>query len=267
MRFIALVFAATSFGCASVAPPAPPPCNPGHSIVSATLWAQHAAESRAAAIQTYAAATRALDRAIADPEGSSKPPAVVLDLDETALDNSAYAARSVRRRETFHFDADWSAWVAESSSRAVPGVQEFLAHARSRGVTPFYITNRTAAMEAATRVNLEALGFPLSETDDTVLVRGERPEWSASDKSARRDFVASRYQILLLLGDDLNDFATVRGASPAERRQFVEETAESWGTRWFMVPNPIYGSWEGAATGPTDTPCEELQKKIDALEQ
>ena len=218
------------------------------------------------AIQTYAAATRALDLALADPGGSSKPPAVVLDLDETALDNSAYAARSMRRGEAFHFDADWSAWVAESSARAVPGVQEFLAHARSRGVTPFYVTNRTAAMEAATRVNLEKLGFPLSAIEDTVLVRGERPEWSASDKSARRDFVASRYRILLLLGDDLNDFTTVRGMSPAERRELVDGTAESWGTRWFMVPNPIYGSWEGAATGPADTPCGELQKKVDALE-
>lgn len=266
MRIFALALAVTSFSCTSSSPPAPPLCNPGHSIVSATLWAQSAAEFRAAAIQTYAAATHALDAALADRAGTTKPAAVVLDLDETALDNSGYAARSIRRGATFHFDAHWSAWVAESSAPAVPGVREFLEHARSRGVTPFYVTNRTAAMEAATRVNLEALGFPLSATEDTVLVRGERPEWSASDKTARRDHIASRYRILLLLGDDLNDFAAVRGASPEDRRKFVDATEENWGTLWFMVPNPIYGSWEGAATGPSGSPCDELQKKIDALE-
>ena len=215
----------------------PPPCNPGTQLVNPTLWMQSAAEYRAAALQTYSAARRALDAALSadSPEPSSRPRAVILDLDETALDNSRYAARRIEKGAPFSFGSDWSAWVSESASGAIPGVQEFLLYAQSRGVTPVYITNRTADMEAATRANLQQLGFPLAA--DTLILRA--PD-GTPDKSARRDAVASRYDVVLLLGDDINDFtprATLTGDAP-------------WGTRWFILPNAIYGSWQPSA------PCD-----------
>jgi acid phosphatase len=213
------------------------PCNPGVPLVNPTLWMQSAAEYRASAMQTYAAARRALDTALAEP--SSLPPAVILDLDETALDNSRFAARMIAKGQPFSFGSDWSAWVSESASTAIPGAQEFLQYAQSRGVTPVYITNRTTDMEAATRANLEKLGFPLAE--NTLLLRAPN---GTTDKSARRNDVASRYDVLLLLGDDINDFTP---------RATIEETTAPWGTRWFMLPNAMYGSWVSAAGG---TPCD-----------
>jgi 5'-nucleotidase (lipoprotein e(P4) family) len=237
------------FGCTA----ARQPCDPGLALVNSTLWMQSAAEYQAAARQTYATARVALDAALAQPSG--KPNAVILDLDETALDNSGFAARAIRKHTTFTFGDDWSEWVSESASKAVPGAKEFLDYASSRGVTPFYITNRTADMEPATRVNLEKLGFPLSATEDTLLTRGEREEWNTTNKTTRRDYVSSRYRVLLLFGDDLNDFTADRAnIDPA-----------LWGARWFVVPNAIYGSWESAAAGSSGTPCEKLQKKIDYL--
>jgi 5'-nucleotidase (lipoprotein e(P4) family) len=218
-------------GCATAT--TPPPCNPGTQLVNPTLWMQSAAEYRAAARQTYSAAQRALDAALAQP--SSRPRAVILDLDETALDNSRYAARMIEKGAPFSFGSNWSAWVSESASGAIPGVQEFLLDAQSRGVTPVYITNRTTDMEAATRANLEKLGFPLAA--DTLILRA--PD-ATTDKSARRNDVASRYDVVLLLGDDINDFtprATLTSDAP-------------WGTRWFILPNAIYGSWQSA------TPCD-----------
>jgi 5'-nucleotidase (lipoprotein e(P4) family) len=252
--------------------PSQPQCNPGHALVNATLWVQSGAEYDANALQTYAAARRQLDAALADPSWSgaeeeknevpNQPPAVILDLDETTLDNAAYEARAIRAGTTYDKNM-WRKWVAESAAIAVPGAAEFLAYAKSRGVTPFYITNRDFDPEhPGTRRNLELLGFPL--TADNLLMRGTREEWK-SDKSGRRAHVASTHRVLLLVGDDLNDFVNAREKSHAEREAIMARTASWWGTRWFMLPNPMYGSWERAITGGTGTPCEQVQKKVEAL--
>lgn len=264
MRSAALTLALSLLGCTTAAKTAAP-CHPGAPLVNPTVWMQSAAEYRAAALQTYAAARRALDEALSEP--SPQPPAIILDLDETVLDNSRFAARSIRKGVAFSFGDDWSEWVGESAATAVPGAREFLAHAESRGVTPFYITNRTTDMEAATRANLEKLGFPLGSAEDTVLVRGELPQWNTFDKTSRREFVDSRHHVLLLLGDDLNDFTSASGKSPAERAAIVDGAAQSWGTRWFVLPNAIYGSWESAITGGSGSPCDQLQRKVDSLRQ
>jgi len=249
-----------------------PPCNPGIAIVSSTVWVQKAAEYRAVALATFAGARRSLDAALADPswnaeEGTSdpsQPPAIIVDSDDTVFDNTPYETRVLRQGKTWD-DAMWDAWVAEASTDAVPGAAEFLAYAKSRGVTVFYVTNRDADEEAGTRLRIERLGFPLDSNVDTVLVRGEREEWKTSDKGPRRAHVAASYRVLLLAGDDLNDFANARDKSVAERYEIVRAKESWWGTKWFMVPNPMYGSWERALTGGTGTPCEQLQKKIDAL--
>lgn len=252
----------------------PPPCNPGHQLVNATLWVQSSAEYRAAALQTYAAARRALDAALADPSWAGateenpsdppQPPAVILDLDETAIDNTAYETRAIRAGKTYDRES-WQAWVSEGAAAAVPGTAEFLAYAKSRGVTPFYITNRDyPGEEPGTRTNLQRLGYPLDPNVETLLLRGS-PGFSGSDKGPRRAHVAKSYRVLLLLGDDLNDFASARDKSHAERQQILDTTKEWWGTRWFILPNPMYGSWENAAIGSGGTPCERLQRKIDVL--
>ena len=267
-------------GGASSTPARPPSvqegCNPGHALVNATLWVQSSAEYRAGALQAYGAARRALDAALADPSwvgateesasDPSQPPAVILDLDETAIDNTAYEARMITR--DIVYDApSWNAWVAEAAAKAVPGAGEFLAYAKSRGVTPFYVTNREAPEEPGTRRNLETLGFPLGNDTarPTLLLRGLRPEWASSDKSPRRAWVASSHRVLLLLGDDLNDFANTRDLSVADRAALVDRAASWWGARSIIVPNPMYGSFERAVTSGAKTPCEELRKKIGAL--
>ncbi|HEX7707503.1 MAG TPA: HAD family acid phosphatase [Thermoanaerobaculia bacterium] len=268
-----------SISCAT-APVAPPPavatampqCTPGHSILNATLWAQHSAEYRAIAMQTYVTASRALDAALADPSWTgavettadpSRPPAVILDLDETAIDNTPFQTRVIRRGMTFDLPM-WKEWTAEGRAPAIPGAAEFLAYAKSRGVTPFYISNRDQDEMPGTRRNLEALGFPLSSEFETILLRGGRPEW-VSDKASRRAHVAATHRILLMIGDDLNDFANAREAGAADREKIIREHASWWGTRWFMLPNAMYGSWERAAIGRNGEPCEQVQKKIDLL--
>lgn len=258
------VFTLASLACATTPPPAPAtaatavaPCNPGHSILNATLWVQHSAEYRAAATQTYANARRALDAALASGD-SSKPPAVVLDLDETALDNTPFEARVIRAGKTYD-SATWKQWTAEGAAPAIPGAAEFLQYAKSRGVTPFYVTNRDEDERAGTFANLQKLGFPAEPS--TLLLRQN----DVSDKTPRREQVAASHRLLLVIGDDLNDFVNAREKSQAERARIIEETAMNWGTRWFILPNPMYGSWERALIGSGGEPCAQVQRKIDAL--
>ena len=255
---------------APVAAAAPPPqCNPGHTLLNATLYVQSSAEFRAAARQTYAAARRALDEALTDParvgatedtnDDPSQPPAVIVDVDETVLDNTAFEARVIRAGMTYD-TAMWKAWTAEGAATAIPGALEFLTYAKSKGVSVFYVTNRDEDERPGTRSNLQRLGFPLEESRETLLLRT-----STSDKAPRRREVGKVFRILLLVGDDLNDFAPMREASWADRNALIEKMSDWWGTRWFMIPNPMYGSWERAAIGQGGTPCEQLERKIQAL--
>ncbi len=255
----ALIFLLTA--CATKPAPPAPQCNPGLALVNATAWMDTAAEYRASAMQTYAVARDALDAALT--ATSDKPPAIILDLDETAILNMPFEARMVHEGKTYD-PAEWRAWVSESASTAVPGAAGFLTYARSRGVTPFYITNRKADEEAATRRNLEKLGYPLAGSEDVILTKGERPEWSSGDKTPRRDFVAVHYRVILLLGDDLNDFVDAAGKSATERMDLMHANAGKWGKSWFVLPNPAYGSWEATTAG-RGSPCQQLQRKIEAL--
>jgi 5'-nucleotidase (lipoprotein e(P4) family) len=260
-RLIALIVLA---GCASHAPASQTPARPQsstsapHENLNAVLWVQTALEYEASALQAYRLAALQLDAALADRswtaateqkgDASKLPPAVILDIDETVLDNSYYQARMIRDK-TPYATATWDPWVMEMRATAIPGAREFTSYAEKKGVTVFYVTNRTANLEDATRKNLAAEHFPLMQGLDTVLTRGERPEWRESAKGPRRAYVAASYRILMLVGDDLSDFVVDASGAPAERRQKAEPYHDWWGRRWIMLPNPTYGSWERAVVG------------------
>ncbi|HVL68146.1 MAG TPA: HAD family acid phosphatase [Vicinamibacterales bacterium] len=253
--------------CAATATPAPhtqPATQAGpHENLNAVVWMQTAVEFEATALQAYRLAEIQMEAALKDPSwtaaieqtanASTLPPAVIVDVDETVLDNSFYQARMIRDR-TEYSAATWDPWVEEARATPIPGALEFTRQAAAKGVTVFYVTNRTANLEEATRRNLAALGFPLPQTPDVVLTRGERPEWQASAKGPRRAHVARDYRILLLIGDDLGDFVVDPSGTPAERHARTAPQADWWGRRWIMLPNPTYGSWERAIVGNAKDP-------------
>lgn len=246
-----------------------------HENLNSLLWMQTGAEYRASALQAYRAARMQLDAALSDKtwtaaveqtgDASALPPAVVLDLDETVIDNSAYAARGLIDGSVYT-PAGWAAWVEERKSAAVPGAVEFLKYARSKGVTPFYVTNRDQKIEQATRDNLAKLDIPVVTSIDTVLTRGENG-WTASDKGTRRQAVAARYRILLLVGDNFEDFVGGTLTTVESRFVLADKYADYWGAKWIVLPNPTYGSWESAITsgqGPL-TDAQILDAKFKAL--
>jgi acid phosphatase len=225
-----------------------------HESLNAVLWAQTSAEYRASAEQAYRLARVQLDEALR-PENAvwtaaleqvgdyaGLPPAVVLDVDEGVLDTSSFQARIVEKYGRFRL-AEWNDWVREEKGRAVPGAVEFAKYARAKGVRIFYVTNREHEVEAATRRNLQALGFPVDEDGGNILSKNEKEGWGP-DKGSRREFIAAGYRVVLVAGDDLNDFLSGSRLEPRERIALAMRWRSNWGTRWIMLPNPIYGGWE-----------------------
>ncbi|MBX3726087.1 MAG: acid phosphatase [Xanthomonadales bacterium] len=275
------LLAACSGGTANVrqvAPAAPAPSAAsavagGHENLNAVLWMQTAAEYEATTRSVFAAATALLDTALADPRWDALPPAerggqhiahlpaaVIVDADETMVDNSVYQARLVVAGTRYAPDT-WAAWVEERRAGVVPGALEFARAAAQRGITVFYVTNRDAAGKAATLDNLRALGFPMSEPEDTVLTVDEAQGWDSA-KGSRRQFVGERYRVLMMVGDNLGDFLDGYQASVADRAALMEPFRGWWGSRWFMLPNPTYGSWESALTRGADDPVQAKRRAL-----
>jgi 5'-nucleotidase (lipoprotein e(P4) family) len=206
----------------------------------AILWTQSSAEYRALAYQSFSLARIRLDQVLK--RRTAKPPAVIVDVDETVMDNSRFQAELVLREATYTSEA-WQAWCERAEAGSVPGALEFLTYAARRGVRVFYITNRRPAEKAGTIANLQKLGFP-GVSEETVMIR--EPNTTAS-KESRRKTVASRYTIVLLVGDNLNDFNDdFSGKSIADRKAQVDREKAEFGSRFIVVPNPMYGDWESA---------------------
>jgi 5'-nucleotidase (lipoprotein e(P4) family) len=231
-----------------------PSAPPNYETLDALLWMQTAVEYRAAAEQTYRVAEHALLRGLHDDHWTAAleqsgdfeklPPAVVLDLDETVLDNSAFAAQAIESGEPYTLQM-WNEWMKQERAGLVPGALEFLMFAHVHGVTPIYITNRTCDSSSQTDPTvdmLHKLQIPLDPPAGHLFCATAE---TGSDKTSRRAAVAGNYRILLLFGDQLGDFLQVPKSFSdlPGREKLFEAHRELWGTRWFQLPNPVYGSW------------------------
>lgn len=239
------------------------------------LYAQSSAEYEASNIQTYVNAKSALDRALNDVTWTAaieqkdnfenKPPAIILDIDETVLNNVPFQARSIIDGQSY--PTGWLDWMLEESSDAVSGVSGFLEYAQSKGVKIFYVTNRIAVAEDATRNNLKKLGLPLDTDRDVLLMKNENG-WT-SDKVSRRKLVAKDYRILLLIGDQLGDFLPLDETTLEldARKELADTYKHMWGSKWFMITNPMYGRWEASIYNNEypDTEDELMQMRLEAL--
>jgi 5'-nucleotidase (lipoprotein e(P4) family) len=256
---VALVVVST--GCSrrgvAVTPPAE---NPQAGLLYANLWVQQSAEYSALCRQIYRNAEDViLDRLRRG--RFAKPPAVVLDLDETVIDNSGFQTWLHRNRLTYSSErwARWERWqAAQPTVAVVPGAVELLRAVADAGATPVYISNRREDGRAHTVEALVKLGLLQADDPSRLLLRTD-----TSSKSARRERVAESWTIVALFGDNLADFHEIFEASAGDletRNARVAEHAERWGVEWFVLPNPTYGDWErplgpdleGALIGPAD---------------
>lgn len=248
-----LIFALALTGCADEQTPAAGQVRKTHERLLGTLWIQTALEHKVAGVQAYALATTQVSKALQDKSWTAAieqtgdyeelPPAVILDVDETVLDNSGFQARLVDKNIEFD-QTNWAEWVAEEKAIAMPGAKDFLATLSQQQVAVFYVTNRDFAGEEATVNNLRSV-FEIAVSKEQVLCQHEKPEWG-SDKSSRRSFLAQHHRIILLVGDDFNDFVFLGKISPQARVEKGSQYQEYWGKKWIQTPNSLYGNWEKA---------------------
>lgn len=201
-------------------------------------WIRSSAEYRAITTQTYRLALEAAAKV-----GAGRAPGtwgVSLDADETVLDNSGYEVE-LQRKGVVHTDEAWVAWVKRRERTAVPGAKAFLEGLRKLGGRAAIVTNTQQSLCADVAANLEGLGLPYD-----ILVC--RPDGGADRKEARWDAIANGtarpdlgpVELLLWIGDNIQDFP---GQSQA-LRDADDAALAGFGVRWFVLPNPVYGTWE-----------------------
>jgi 5'-nucleotidase (lipoprotein e(P4) family) len=227
------------------APSIPPPpaaaatrTGADHPLALAVRWVRQSAEHRAIFLQTYRAATAHVER-----EAAGRAPgswAVVLDADETVIDNSAFEAERVEKGIPFGRD-HWGRWTARREATPLPGAAAFLSRVRALGGRVAIVTNRaeSACPDTEAVFRAHALAY------DVMLCK---PEPGPGDKNPRFEAVArgttpaglAPLDLVAFVGDSINDFP---GQSQAIRTE-GDEAFASFGARFFVLPNPMYGSWE-----------------------
>ncbi len=204
-------------------------------ILMSTLYQQKAAERRALSYQAFNLATLRLNNQLRI-AGLTKTLAVVVDIDETVLDNSPFEAKSILKNS--NYPTYWNEWCELAEAQPLAGAVEFLTYAQSVGAEVYYITNRKVTLLEPTIKNLKDKGFPYADKEH-VLMRTDD-----SNKESRRQKVAANHYIFLLMGDNLGDFMHVFDNAPInERFSLTDKYKDEFGKRFIVLPNPMYGTW------------------------
>lgn len=206
--------------------------------VQAVNWQQQAAEYNALCIQAYNLARFNLDIMLDTTKMDLSKLAIVADLDETVVDNSAYNAKMIELDEAYQ-KSRWIEWGDEISATAVPGSIEFFKYAASRGIETFYISNRYPEQMQVTLDNLNKLDLPFVD-EAHVMLRNQ-----SSGKLERREKVEETHHIIMLIGDNLADFSDLFEKQNSDRRHaLVDSLAADFGSRFILIPNVMYGDWQ-----------------------
>ena len=221
--------------------------------MSAVLWQQTAAEYEALCHQAFNAAAYRLNRinnsgldvidqetgaVLVDEISSNKKMAIVMDLDETVLDNSPYNGWLIENNKTYNAES-WTEWCNNAKAELVPGALEFIQKAINQGVKIIYISNRSIDDLEATIANLQNVGIAVKRSD--ILLKS-----NTSKKIERREKVMASYNIVMLIGDNLADFADgfEEELSINERKELIEKYRNEFGKKFIVLPNVMYGEWE-----------------------
>lgn len=215
--------------------------NKNEYMTLATLWVQNAAEYRALCHQAFNTASRELKR-YSTKEISERKMAIVLDLDETVLDNSPYQAMLIHTGENYS-EETWTEWIKLKRAQAVPGVRSFLQFAERQGFELFFISNRAVRHFEDTYQNMIELGLPVKRQN--MFLRT-----SQFGKDQRRLPLLEKHQIVMMVGDVMTDFSDdYENKSTNERHILTDRDSAQFGTRYIILPNPMYGEWERALYG------------------
>ena len=213
-------------------------------VVMATNWFQTSAEIKALQTQIFNQASEELSETMETyyhgKSGKNKPkPAVVLDIDETVLDNSPHTAWAIKNNVSY--PQGWSEWIQMANAELIPGAKDFLFEADRLGVEVFYVSNRSISELEDTMKNLSLHGLPNVDEKHVLL------KTTTSRKGVRQAEIEKTNKIVMLIGDNANDLNDIfYKADITSRFNHVDSIASELGTKYIQLPNPMYGDWEGA---------------------
>jgi 5'-nucleotidase (lipoprotein e(P4) family) len=227
-------------GCRTATPPTPASTASAAApaLPDSVRWVRDAAEYRAAVLQTYRVATAAVTSASGGRAAGSW--AIILDADETVISNLQHEIELAEKHQSFSAES-WHAWVMRREATPLPGAAAFLARVRELGGRIAIVTNRLESECADTAAVFRAHQLIY----DMMLCR---PDKAPSDKNPRFTAVAAgttttggpALEVLAFLGDNILDFPNLTQAAVKEDARLLE----LFGTKYFVVPNPMYGSWQ-----------------------
>ncbi len=223
-------------------------------LISAVAWKQTAAEYRALYYQAFNIARLHLDNALRDHKPGDKPLAVITDVDDTIISPNNYWGYLIKQNKDFFEDPIWDEWVAADKFTAMAGALDFLNYAKSKGVEVFYVTNRDQGEEtyALAVKNLTTNGFPFVDDKHLIVQR------DTSNKEKPQEEIAKTFNVVLKLGDNLNDFSRKYYVKDVdERMKLMEEDKALYGIKYIVLPNPTDGHWIRAIFGDSEPPASE----------
>lgn len=229
-------------------------------ITYPVLWHQTSAEYRALCYQAFNVARTYLET-ILPARLTSERYAIITDLDETIIDNSYLEAKNIKEGKVYDPEG-WKKWVNSASATGIPGAVDFLRWTDGQNITIFYISNRTTSDIKATIENLKKLQLPDADEEHMLFLA------DGATKEPRRKKVAEHFKVVMLLGDNLNDFSNVfERRTILERKVETDRIRDEWGKRFIVLPNAIYGEWESAIYDYDRklTPQQKEQKRKDNL--
>ena len=199
-------------------------------------WVRESNEYKSLCYQIYSNATTNLNRQVgANPYSLNNKDlstyAIVMDLDETVLDNSQYQVELLDKKESFNMTS-WAKWVNREEAKIVPGAKEYIDVVRSYGIQLIFISNRMDERLNATINNMKILDI-YSDSDIFLLRKNKKDK-----KTVRRNEIYnstgrmanySTHTVIQYLGDAMGDFPSY------DSKQFSVDQ--------YIFPNPMYGKW------------------------
>jgi 5'-nucleotidase (lipoprotein e(P4) family) len=218
-----------------------------NALLWAVAWKQTAAEYRALCYQAYNFARMRLELELAS--DNRKPLAVITDVDDTVLHAGSYWGHLVEIDRDFFDDGIWDQWIPRNLVTAVPGAREFFNYCEENGVEVFYVTSRDqgeSSFEFALQ-HLRELRLPFADEDHLTVFR------DSSDKSPARERIGESHDVVLLIGDNLNDYKRDYYVTDIdERLALMDRDRDDYGRKFIVLPNPTDGHWVRAIFGESE---------------
>jgi len=236
-------------GCA-MAPAIPPTPTPTPNILTvAVAWKQTAAEYEALYHQGFNIARLRVEHELAQQQPNGLPLAVIVDMDDTILDTRDYWAGLLASGQDFFDDAQWDIWISENKVRPTPGSLEFLTFCAEQQVQVFYVTSRNQGASTYDYAlnHLQLNGFPFADTQHLTVLT------DSSNKQLRQDDIRAMFDVVVLIGDNLNDFSREFYVDDQlERKALMQQHRKQFGARFILLPNPTDGHWLEPLFGETE---------------